>query len=217
MTNRWLQLYLQDHDAGAAAGLALAGRVARGRGDPRVHAAVKQLRIQIAEDRRGLRRMMRSVGCAPTGSNVLSPSPEKWSVDSHRMVDWSAGRRSATLWNLRPSHLGCTGQSVGLAGPAGSQPPGAVTGPDDLGAAPLSRRRSTKSARSVAQTGSLPSSDCRTARHREGSATVTATICSPHRVQGRGNESVREPVHHPTNQGPSAGSEMGADQDEFVT
>ncbi|MFF7455611.1 hypothetical protein [Kitasatospora sp. NPDC008115] len=59
---RWLGIYLNDHLAGATAGLALCRRAARAhRGDP-LGPVLHRLSLEIAEDRRSLLALIRRLG-----------------------------------------------------------------------------------------------------------------------------------------------------------
>jgi hypothetical protein len=66
MDDEVLTGYLQNHWAGATAGVALFRRVARTHGDPAVAVAVGALADEIAEDREALRRIMEAVGTRPS-------------------------------------------------------------------------------------------------------------------------------------------------------
>ena len=57
-SNEWLQYYLRDHFAGAAAGVNLFDRVARGHSDPQVRAHVARMHDEVALERQILRSIM---------------------------------------------------------------------------------------------------------------------------------------------------------------
>lgn len=62
---KWLRLYLQDHDAGGVAGRSLARRIARGHSSPRVRAQIAAVGADIEADHSSLRSIMRKVGVRP--------------------------------------------------------------------------------------------------------------------------------------------------------
>ena len=64
MTSRTdpLAIYLNDHYAGAAAGLALFRRAATVHGDPQVRAALAELAREVTSERRALRQIMHATG-----------------------------------------------------------------------------------------------------------------------------------------------------------
>ena len=57
-THEWLQYYLRDHFAGAAAGVNLFDRVARGHSDPQVRAQVARMHNEVVQERQILRSVM---------------------------------------------------------------------------------------------------------------------------------------------------------------
>ena len=57
-THEWLQYYLRDHFAGAAAGVNLFDRVARGHSDSRVRAQVARMHNEVAQEQQILRSIM---------------------------------------------------------------------------------------------------------------------------------------------------------------
>jgi len=66
MDDELLHGYLQNHWAGATAGVSLFERVARTHPDPPTAAAVAAIGREVAEDRETLRRMMEAVGTRPS-------------------------------------------------------------------------------------------------------------------------------------------------------
>ncbi|MFL0580751.1 hypothetical protein [Dietzia sp. 179-F 9C3 NHS] len=66
MTTEMLHTYLQDHHAGAAAGVDLFRRVAEDHHDPHVREVVSRLGDQIEEDKRSLEDLMSLVGTSPS-------------------------------------------------------------------------------------------------------------------------------------------------------
>ena len=59
--HRWLAIYLQDHEAGAAAGTALFHRVAGSHSDPVVRQVVAELAAEVDSDRRELEEIMNTL------------------------------------------------------------------------------------------------------------------------------------------------------------
>ncbi|UGQ12642.1 hypothetical protein LO772_03215 [Yinghuangia sp. ASG 101] len=71
-TPQALRIYLGDHYAGSAAGLALVRRLARTRADTSDGPVLRQLEREIAEDRETLHDIMHALGVAPTrGKSVV--------------------------------------------------------------------------------------------------------------------------------------------------
>src|SRR6476646_9661868 len=66
-----LDVYLNDHLAGASGGADLFRRVARTHADPDVRAAVGRRAEEVAEDRLALLDIMRRLGVEPSRSKVL--------------------------------------------------------------------------------------------------------------------------------------------------
>lgn len=71
-TNSWLRIYLQDHYAGATAGLSLFARVASSHSDPGVRAEVSELAAQIATDRDALADLMRRLEVRPARTKMVA-------------------------------------------------------------------------------------------------------------------------------------------------
>jgi hypothetical protein len=76
MSNRdsphdWLGIYLNDHLAGATAGVELARRVARGYRDGEHHKRLGGIAADIAADREALLQLMRSAGVPIRGYKIL--------------------------------------------------------------------------------------------------------------------------------------------------
>lgn len=68
----WLDIYLNDHLAGATAGAELARRVAGSHQDPEDRKRLVPLAADIAADRQALLRLMRGVGVPVRGHKILA-------------------------------------------------------------------------------------------------------------------------------------------------
>ena len=66
MATEMLHTYMQDHHAGAAAGLDLFRRVAESHNDPDVREAVKRIADETVEDLTGLEELMTLAGTSPS-------------------------------------------------------------------------------------------------------------------------------------------------------
>jgi hypothetical protein len=66
LDHKWLAIYLQDHYAGATAGLNLFRRVAGSHSDPKARRVVADLTVQVDKDRRELRKVMRTLKIRPS-------------------------------------------------------------------------------------------------------------------------------------------------------
>ncbi|WP_010539746.1 DUF892 family protein [Dietzia alimentaria] len=66
MANEMLHTYMQDHHAGAAAGLDLFRRVAKNHSDPEVREAVKRIADETVDDLTGLEELMTLAGTSPS-------------------------------------------------------------------------------------------------------------------------------------------------------
>lgn len=66
-----LHFYLQDHHAGAAAGVDLFGRVAESHSRPEVRAEVAAIGREVAEDKDLLEELMAAVGASPSALKDL--------------------------------------------------------------------------------------------------------------------------------------------------
>jgi hypothetical protein len=71
MERRLLEIYLADHHAGAAAGLELARRALRNNRGTRTGAVLAEVADEIAEDRRTLERLMRTLDARPSPVKVV--------------------------------------------------------------------------------------------------------------------------------------------------
>jgi hypothetical protein len=70
-TSQLLEIYLQDHYAGATGGLAMFRRAACSHSDATIRTELRELAREVAEDRHALRTMMRSLGTRPSRTKVL--------------------------------------------------------------------------------------------------------------------------------------------------
>jgi hypothetical protein len=70
-TRRLLTIYLQDHYAGATAGLALFRRAASSHSDATIRAEIGRLAAEVAQDRSALRQIMGSLGIRPARTKAL--------------------------------------------------------------------------------------------------------------------------------------------------
>ncbi|WP_141514635.1 hypothetical protein [Streptomyces zhaozhouensis] len=70
-SGRALTVYLNDHLAGATAGVALAGRLARHRPAPAAADELTALAAEVRDDRARLRTLMRELGVSPRRSLAL--------------------------------------------------------------------------------------------------------------------------------------------------
>jgi hypothetical protein len=66
--SKFLSIYLQDHFAGATSGSALAERIAKAHQDDPSAAQLRQLSVDVEEDRTLLREIMASLGIEPSTS-----------------------------------------------------------------------------------------------------------------------------------------------------
>lgn len=74
MASEMMHTYLQDHHAGAAAGLDLLRRVAENHSDPETREVVHRIADETAEDLAGLEELMTLVGASPS---LLKDLPAK--------------------------------------------------------------------------------------------------------------------------------------------
>jgi hypothetical protein len=70
-TSRLLKIYLQDHYAGAAGGVALFRRTASSHSDATIRTELGELAQEIAEDRDALRAVMRNLHARPARTKML--------------------------------------------------------------------------------------------------------------------------------------------------
>ena len=75
MSTEMLHTYMQDHHAGAAAGIDLFRRVARDHRDPRVREIVTRIGDETVDDLHSLEELMTLVGTSPS---VLKDLPAKF-------------------------------------------------------------------------------------------------------------------------------------------
>ncbi|KAA0918231.1 hypothetical protein [Dietzia sp. ANT_WB102] len=114
MATEMLHTYMQDHHAGAAAGLDLFRRVAESHSDPHVRDAVGRIRDETVEDLKVLEELMTLAGTAPS---LLKDLPAK---ASEKLVQFKPNRRFAErsplsdLIELEALTLAVTGKKMGF-------------------------------------------------------------------------------------------------------
>jgi hypothetical protein len=74
VTGRLLSIYLQDHFAGASAGVSLARRVAQSNGETGAATVLRDVAGEVAADRETLKRLMHDLGVNPSSTKNLVAS-----------------------------------------------------------------------------------------------------------------------------------------------
>ncbi|MDX6619201.1 MAG: hypothetical protein QOK36_1587 [Gaiellales bacterium] len=72
MAARLLSIYLQDHFAGASAGVSLARRVAQSNGETPAADSLREVAAEVAEDRETLKRLMHDLGINPSLTKTIA-------------------------------------------------------------------------------------------------------------------------------------------------
>lgn len=106
--------YLQDHDAGARAGVDLFTRSAKAHSDPAVREELAQMREKVARERRQIQQMLRSVGGSPSRGKIAAT----WLGE--KVARLKPNRRVASrsplsdLWELEALLLAVRGKELGF-------------------------------------------------------------------------------------------------------
>ena len=114
MSTEMLHTYMQDHHAGAAAGIDLFRRVARDHRDPRVREIVTRIGDETVDDLHSLEELMTLVGTSPS---VLKDLPAK---AAEKVAQLKPNRRVAErsplsdLIELEALTLAVTGKKLGF-------------------------------------------------------------------------------------------------------
>jgi hypothetical protein len=118
MSNRhsprdWLGVYLNDHLAGATAGVELARRVARGHRDAEHRKRLAPLAADIAADREALLQLMRNAGVPVHGYKIVGG----WLMEKAARLKPNAYALTRSplsdLIELESLHLGIQGKAAG--------------------------------------------------------------------------------------------------------
>jgi hypothetical protein len=70
--HRWLKIYLQDHYAGASAGVSLFGRAATSHRDPAARKEIGELAHEVARDRDALLQIMHRLEIRPNRAKAIT-------------------------------------------------------------------------------------------------------------------------------------------------
>jgi hypothetical protein len=102
VAGRLLPIYLQDHFAGASAGVSLARRIAQSNGETPTVISVREVAGEVAEDRETLKRLMHDLGVSPSmAKNVAAWLAER----AARLLSLGIGGKIALWESLRAARM----------------------------------------------------------------------------------------------------------------
>lgn len=110
---QWRQIYLNDHVAGAAGGVALARRLERANRGTEAHGELLRLAEEIAQDRRSLQHLLRSLGLRDVRYKSFAATMAE-RVSRFKLNGRIRGRSPlSTLIELEALRLGVEGKAAG--------------------------------------------------------------------------------------------------------